>query len=206
MSLPHPWGAPPPPQTSAPIRQADGCCIFNPCNLSTPRIKFPKRRLRALIHGPRDPAATPPRSIKPARNCPASRPSAPFESASHSSPAIPPPPPSRLLFVSVSLHFPPALCVCVCVLKDFGDDGSLYITKVTTIHMGNYSCHAYGYEDISQTHVLQVNGQSSRRSYELIPTSTSHVLDTLLPHRFLFSFSAALCPPVIAVTAAFGGF
>ncbi|PWA23106.1 hypothetical protein CCH79_00002474 [Gambusia affinis] len=43
------------------------------------------------------------------------------------------------------------------VLQDFGDDGSLYITKVTTIHMGNYSCHAYGYEDLYQTHVLQVN-------------------------------------------------
>lgn len=45
------------------------------------------------------------------------------------------------------------------VCQDFGDDGSLYITKVTTIHMGNYSCHAYGYEDLYQTHVLQVNGQ-----------------------------------------------
>lgn len=45
------------------------------------------------------------------------------------------------------------------LFQDFGDDGSLYITKVTTIHMGNYSCHAYGYEDLCQTHVLQVNGQ-----------------------------------------------
>ncbi|KAK7925017.1 hypothetical protein WMY93_007327 [Mugilogobius chulae] len=42
-------------------------------------------------------------------------------------------------------------------INDFGDDGSLYITKVTTIHMGNYSCHAYGYEQLVQTHVLQVN-------------------------------------------------
>uniref|UniRef100_A0A674E0W3 Follistatin-like 4 n=1 Tax=Salmo trutta TaxID=8032 RepID=A0A674E0W3_SALTR len=42
-------------------------------------------------------------------------------------------------------------------INDFGDDGSLYITKVTTIHMGNYSCHAYGYEELYQTHVLQVN-------------------------------------------------
>uniref|UniRef100_A0A8C7XND6 Follistatin-like 4 n=1 Tax=Oryzias sinensis TaxID=183150 RepID=A0A8C7XND6_9TELE len=42
-------------------------------------------------------------------------------------------------------------------INDFGDDGSLYITKVTTIHMGNYSCHAYGYEDLYQIHVLQVN-------------------------------------------------
>ncbi|XP_051959681.1 follistatin-related protein 4-like [Xyrauchen texanus] len=42
-------------------------------------------------------------------------------------------------------------------INDFGDDGSLYITKVTTIHMGNYSCHAYGYEELYQTHMLQVN-------------------------------------------------
>ncbi|XP_028815553.1 follistatin-related protein 5 isoform X2 [Denticeps clupeoides] len=41
--------------------------------------------------------------------------------------------------------------------QDFGDDGSLYITKVTTTHMGNYSCHAEGYEQLSQTHTLQVN-------------------------------------------------
>ncbi|XP_054907358.1 follistatin-related protein 4 isoform X4 [Poeciliopsis prolifica] len=46
-------------------------------------------------------------------------------------------------------------------INDFGDDGSLYITKVTTIHMGNYSCHAYGYEDLYQTHVLQVNANGS---------------------------------------------
>lgn len=58
---------------------------------------------------------------------------------------------------------PPRSCVSAWIffaeLQDFGDDGSLYITKVTTIHMGNYSCHAYGYEDLCQTHVLQVNGQ-----------------------------------------------
>ncbi|XP_048852436.1 follistatin-related protein 5-like isoform X2 [Brienomyrus brachyistius] len=42
-------------------------------------------------------------------------------------------------------------------MNDFGDDGSLYITKVTTMHMGNYSCHADGYEQLSQTLVLQVN-------------------------------------------------
>ncbi|XP_047209731.1 follistatin-related protein 5 isoform X1 [Girardinichthys multiradiatus] len=41
--------------------------------------------------------------------------------------------------------------------QDFGDDGSLYITKVTTTHMGNYTCHADGYEKLFQTHVLQVN-------------------------------------------------
>uniref|UniRef100_A0A8C2ZB79 Follistatin-like 5 n=1 Tax=Cyclopterus lumpus TaxID=8103 RepID=A0A8C2ZB79_CYCLU len=42
-------------------------------------------------------------------------------------------------------------------INDFGDDGSLYITKVTTTHMGNYSCHADGYEKLFQTHTLQVN-------------------------------------------------
>ncbi|XP_061101739.1 follistatin-related protein 5-like isoform X1 [Conger conger] len=42
-------------------------------------------------------------------------------------------------------------------INDFGDDGSLYITKVTTTHTGNYSCHAAGYEHLSQTHLLQVN-------------------------------------------------
>ncbi|XP_062826440.1 follistatin-related protein 4 isoform X3 [Anolis carolinensis] len=42
-------------------------------------------------------------------------------------------------------------------INDFGDDDSLYITKVTTIHMGKYTCHAYGYEELYQTHILQVN-------------------------------------------------
>lgn len=42
-------------------------------------------------------------------------------------------------------------------MSDFGDDGSLYITKVTTAHMGNYSCHADGYPQLFQTHTLQVN-------------------------------------------------
>ncbi|XP_034454238.1 follistatin-related protein 5 isoform X2 [Hippoglossus hippoglossus] len=41
--------------------------------------------------------------------------------------------------------------------QDFGDDGSLYITKVTTTHMGNYTCHADGYEKLFQTHSLQVH-------------------------------------------------
>ncbi|XP_066574135.1 follistatin-related protein 5 isoform X1 [Amia ocellicauda] len=41
--------------------------------------------------------------------------------------------------------------------EDYGDDGSLYITKATTTHLGNYSCHAQGYEKPSQTHMLQVN-------------------------------------------------
>lgn len=66
-----------------------------------------------------------------------------------------PPPLPRCLpfsFLNFLFHLLP-------VWQDFGDDGSLYITKVTTIHMGNYSCHAYGYEDLYQTHVLQVNGQ-----------------------------------------------
>ncbi|XP_004868630.1 follistatin-related protein 5 isoform X2 [Heterocephalus glaber] len=42
-------------------------------------------------------------------------------------------------------------------INDFGDDGSLYITKVTTTHAGNYTCYAAGYEDIYQTHIFQVN-------------------------------------------------
>ncbi|NWY70715.1 FSTL4 protein, partial [Erithacus rubecula] len=42
-------------------------------------------------------------------------------------------------------------------ISDFGEDDSLYITKVTTVHMGNYTCHAYGYEELYQTHILQVN-------------------------------------------------
>uniref|UniRef100_A0A8B9D4K7 Follistatin like 4 n=1 Tax=Anser cygnoides TaxID=8845 RepID=A0A8B9D4K7_ANSCY len=46
-------------------------------------------------------------------------------------------------------------------INDFGEDDSLYITKVTTIHMGNYTCHAYGYEELYQTHILQVNANGS---------------------------------------------
>uniref|UniRef100_A0A3P8UUM9 Follistatin-like 5 n=1 Tax=Cynoglossus semilaevis TaxID=244447 RepID=A0A3P8UUM9_CYNSE len=42
-------------------------------------------------------------------------------------------------------------------INDFGEDGSLYITKVTTTHMGNYTCHADGYEKLFQIHTLQVN-------------------------------------------------
>ncbi|XP_049762120.1 follistatin-related protein 5 isoform X3 [Elephas maximus indicus] len=42
-------------------------------------------------------------------------------------------------------------------INDFGDDGSLYITKVTTTHMGNYTCYAEGYEYVYQTHIFQVN-------------------------------------------------
>ncbi|XP_060134663.1 follistatin-related protein 5 isoform X3 [Zootoca vivipara] len=42
-------------------------------------------------------------------------------------------------------------------INDFGDDGSLYITKITTTHMGNYSCYADGYDKLYQTHILQVN-------------------------------------------------
>uniref|UniRef100_G3QZL2 Follistatin-related protein 5 n=1 Tax=Gorilla gorilla gorilla TaxID=9595 RepID=G3QZL2_GORGO len=42
-------------------------------------------------------------------------------------------------------------------INDFGDDGSLYITKVTTTHVGNYTCYADGYEQVYQTHIFQVN-------------------------------------------------
>ncbi|MGH0161459.1 UNVERIFIED_CONTAM: hypothetical protein FKN15_041222 [Acipenser sinensis] len=46
-------------------------------------------------------------------------------------------------------------------INDFGDDGSLYITKVTTTHMGNYSCHADGYDKLYQIHILQVNANGT---------------------------------------------
>ncbi|KAM9832922.1 follistatin-related protein 5 isoform 1-T2 [Syngnathus typhle] len=42
-------------------------------------------------------------------------------------------------------------------INDFGDDGSLYFTKVSAAHMGNYTCHADGYEKLFQTHVLHVD-------------------------------------------------
>ncbi|XP_061747730.1 follistatin-related protein 5 isoform X2 [Nerophis ophidion] len=42
-------------------------------------------------------------------------------------------------------------------INDFGDDGSLYFTKVTTSHAGNYTCHADGYAALSQTHTLHVH-------------------------------------------------
>ncbi|KAF3838758.1 hypothetical protein F7725_010526 [Dissostichus mawsoni] len=42
-------------------------------------------------------------------------------------------------------------------INDFGDDGSLYFTKATTTHIGNYTCHADGYEQLFQIHTLQVN-------------------------------------------------
>uniref|UniRef100_F6UG38 Follistatin like 5 n=1 Tax=Monodelphis domestica TaxID=13616 RepID=F6UG38_MONDO len=47
-------------------------------------------------------------------------------------------------------------------INDFGDDGSLYITKVTTTHMGNYTCYADGYDKLYQTHIFQVNGKKPR--------------------------------------------
>ncbi|KAK2498594.1 hypothetical protein MC885_018481 [Smutsia gigantea] len=50
-------------------------------------------------------------------------------------------------------------------MQDFGEDDSLYITKVTTIHMGNYTCHASGHEELFQTHVLQVNAPPVIRIY-----------------------------------------
>ncbi|XP_077465230.1 follistatin-related protein 5 [Stigmatopora argus] len=42
-------------------------------------------------------------------------------------------------------------------INDFGDDGSLYFTKLTTNHIGNYTCHADGYEMLFQTHILLVD-------------------------------------------------
>lgn len=77
--------------------------------------------------------------------------------APHPSPLFPPLPSFSWPFTNTGASS--NLIFLFPVSQDFGDDGSLYITKVTTIHMGNYSCHAYGYEDVYQTHVLQVNGQ-----------------------------------------------
>ncbi|XP_051915285.1 follistatin-related protein 5 [Hippocampus zosterae] len=42
-------------------------------------------------------------------------------------------------------------------INDFGDDGSLYFTKISPTHMGNYTCHADGYEKLFQTHALYVD-------------------------------------------------
>ncbi|KAG7240939.1 hypothetical protein INR49_026195 [Caranx melampygus] len=64
-------------------------------------------------------------------------------------------------------------------MTDFGDDGSLYITKVTTTHMGNYTCHADGYEKLFQTHTLQVNENVRHKPFTAIdyllidPSSTN---------------------------------
>ncbi|KAG7256017.1 hypothetical protein CRUP_038888, partial [Coryphaenoides rupestris] len=41
-------------------------------------------------------------------------------------------------------------------ISDFGDDGSLYFTKVSSSHLGNYSCHAHGFQQLVQTHTLLV--------------------------------------------------
>lgn len=66
--------------------------------------------------------------------------------------------------LSLSLSSPSTLPLYIfrSLCQDFGDDGSLYITKVTTTHMGNYTCHADGYEKLFQTHTLQVNGKRLR--------------------------------------------
>lgn len=71
----------------------------------------------------------------------------------------------------LALHRPPNLDFFLSS-QDFGDDGSLYITKVTTTHMGNYTCHADGYERLFQTHTLQVNGKRPlRRLFYCSPVS-----------------------------------
>ncbi|XP_059501017.1 follistatin-related protein 5 isoform X5 [Stegostoma tigrinum] len=66
--------------------------------------------------------------------------------------------------------------------QDFGDDGSLYITKVTTTHMGNYSCHADGYEKLYQTHILQVNVPPVVRAYPESQTREPGVTASLRCH------------------------
>ncbi|XP_059501007.1 follistatin-related protein 5 isoform X3 [Stegostoma tigrinum] len=67
-------------------------------------------------------------------------------------------------------------------ISDFGDDGSLYITKVTTTHMGNYSCHADGYEKLYQTHILQVNVPPVVRAYPESQTREPGVTASLRCH------------------------
>ncbi|KAL0593834.1 hypothetical protein AAY473_036229, partial [Plecturocebus cupreus] len=90
---------------------------------------------------------------------------------------------ARLVLKLLISRDPPASALKVLGLQDFGDDGSLYITKVTTTHMGNYTCYADGYEQVRQTHIFQVNG--ARLEYSGIisahPTSASWVQMILLP-------------------------
>nr|XP_036860286.1 follistatin-related protein 4 [Manis javanica] len=67
-------------------------------------------------------------------------------------------------------------------INDFGEDDSLYITKVTTIHMGNYTCHASGHEELFQTHVLQVNAPPVIRVYPETQAQEPGVAATLRCH------------------------
>ncbi|XP_012887288.1 PREDICTED: follistatin-related protein 5 isoform X3 [Dipodomys ordii] len=67
-------------------------------------------------------------------------------------------------------------------INDFGDDGSLYITKVTTTHMGNYTCYADGYEHIYQTHIFQVNVPPVIRVYPESQTREPGVTASLRCH------------------------
>ena len=39
-------------------------------------------------------------------------------------------------------------------------DGSLYLDHVSLLHAGNYSCHAEKNDQVRQTHVLSVHGES----------------------------------------------
>uniref|UniRef100_A0A8C9F0I1 Follistatin like 4 n=1 Tax=Pavo cristatus TaxID=9049 RepID=A0A8C9F0I1_PAVCR len=77
-------------------------------------------------------------------------------------------------------------------INDFGEDDSLYITKVTTIHMGNYTCHAYGYEELYQTHILQVNDEPPGFAEPGFFLPSPGVLQNTDP-RATSSFKCSLC-------------
>lgn len=161
------------PTTTSSIHQPNGLYIFNPCHLSGwgsmmsggRRIKFPNACFtstgKPLIHDLSSPPLLSPSvpvfpispSLPVALTCTTSLTATSWSSSIFIlSSFLLPYCADLFALLLIFLHLFP-------VLQDFGDDGSLYITKVTTIHMGNYSCHAYGYEDLYQTHVLQVNGQ-----------------------------------------------
>ncbi|XP_017602393.1 PREDICTED: follistatin-related protein 4 isoform X5 [Corvus brachyrhynchos] len=89
-------------------------------------------------------------------------------------------------------------------INDFGEDNSLYITKVTTIHMGNYTCHAYGYEELYQTHILQVNGLSVGNMFYVFSDDGITVLQPneceirrhMRPEERIFTSYEEICPRV----------
>jgi len=62
------------------------------------------------------------------------------------------------------------------------DDGSLYIADVGLQHIGNYSCHDERWPDVSQTHVVDVQGLSTHLYYT---DTLCHLcsLQLLIKHR-----------------------
>ncbi|PWA18738.1 hypothetical protein CCH79_00005558 [Gambusia affinis] len=82
--------------------------------------------------------------------------------------------------------------------QDFGDDGSLYITKVTTTHMGNYTCHADGYDKLFQTHILQVNVPKECLQIKSLDRNSVWQLEMSPDKKWRFAVSGWV-PPVIRV-------